>query len=256
MLPDCSYCIKPSVYCFPHHIHRDTAIPSAYDLRNVDGKSYVTSIKNQNPWGTCWAHAAIGAMESNYLKKGGDTLDLSEMHLAYFTYINADKTKAFDQNYSVSRVLDEGGNSYYPAALYSRLDGPVLESEVPYPTTPSKNTPESYTRVLRLREVYYLNFSNINVNVSDTQRNIVKRRIMDTGAVVANYYDDDNGYSTDEKSYYYKTSTSRLIPEWMAHGSSKTLGALVSLTMATCGYLTQTILTKARRSSSKALTPP
>ena len=191
---------------YPHGRNKDTVIPSTYDLRNVNGKSYVTSIKNQNPWGTCWAHSAIGAMESNYLMKGGDSLDLSEMHLAYFTFINSDKTKTFDRLYSVSRVLDEGGNSFYPAAIYSRLDGPVLESEVPYPTTPSSSTPESYTRVLRLREVYYLNFSNLNVNGSDTERNIVKRRIMDTGSVVANYYDDDNGYSTDWKSYYYPSS--------------------------------------------------
>ena len=64
--------------------NKDGEIPSTYDLRSVGGKSYVTSIKNQNPYGTCWAHAAIGAMESNFLMQGGDILDLSEMHLAYF----------------------------------------------------------------------------------------------------------------------------------------------------------------------------
>ena len=198
--------------------NKDGEIPSTYDLRSVGGKSYVTSIKNQNPYGTCWAHAAIGAMESNFLMQGGDILDLSEMHLAYFTFINADKSKAFDnitlngRNYrseSLSSLLDEGGHSFFPAALYSRLDGPVLESEVPYPARPSSNNPADYTRVLRLREVYYLNFENaiVNVNASETQRNIVKRRIMNTGAVVANYWDADEGYSSNMHAYYRRSSS-------------------------------------------------
>ena len=183
-------------------------IPSTYDLRNVNGTSYVTSLKNQNPYGTCWAHAAIGAMESNFMKNGGAALDLSEMHLAYFTYINnSDRAKAFDRSLSEANVLDEGGNSFYPAALYSRLDGPVPESELPYPDTPTKSGPEGYTRVLRLRDVYYLNFGSFNVNTNSTQRNIVKSRIMDSGAVVANYYDDDNAYASDGKSYYRRSSS-------------------------------------------------
>lgn len=196
--------------------------PSKYDLRSVNGKSYVTPIKNQNPYGTCWAHAAIGAMESNFLMQGGTELDLSEMHLAWFTYINADKSKAFDnitwnnkasdqasapRNYgseSKTQILNEGGNSFYPAALYGRLDGPVLESALAYPNTPAYNKPESYTRMLRLREVYYLAFTagDVNVNENDTQRTIVKNRVMENGAVVVNYNDQDSGYNSTRTAYF------------------------------------------------------
>lgn len=31
---------------------------------------YITSIKNQNPYGTCWAHAAMASAEADLWKKG------------------------------------------------------------------------------------------------------------------------------------------------------------------------------------------
>ena len=70
-----------------------TEYPSSYDLRNVDGKSYVTHVKFQNPFGTCWGFAAIAAAESSLLGSGlagedgydVNTFDLSEKHLTYFS---------------------------------------------------------------------------------------------------------------------------------------------------------------------------
>ncbi len=185
---------------------QDITPPSKYDLRNVDGKSYVTSVKNQNPYGTCWAFASIGAMESNYLMQGlGSDIDLSEMHLAWFTFKNSDKSKAFKNitATTLSGVL-QGGHSFYPTALYSRLDGPVLDSEVPYSTAPSASTPDSYTRVLRLRDVYYLSFSNddYEINASSSNRNIIKRRIMQVGGVAGSYYNNDSAYTTDKDGGY------------------------------------------------------
>ncbi len=62
--------------------------PDAFDLRNVDGKSYITPVKIQNPYGTCWGFAAIASAESSILASGladPETLDLSEKHLAYFS---------------------------------------------------------------------------------------------------------------------------------------------------------------------------
>ena len=57
-------------------------LPASYDLRDYQ---LSTSVKNQDPLGTCWTFAATAAVESNYLLKTGVAPDFSEKHLAYFT---------------------------------------------------------------------------------------------------------------------------------------------------------------------------
>ena len=53
--------------------------PERYDMRE---EGLLTPIKSQGGYGTCWAFAAMGAMESWIKKSEGVTLDLSENHLA------------------------------------------------------------------------------------------------------------------------------------------------------------------------------
>ena len=179
--------------------NKAVTIPDTYDLRNINGTSLVTSIKSQLPYGSCWAFASIGAMESNFLKQGYSALDLSEMHLAWYTFRDSNKSKSFENLYSESfeDVLGHGGNSLFPTAMFSRLEGPVLESDVPYGKNkqPSGAGAGSYTRVLRLRDVFYLAISANNINASASARNQVKQRILENGSVVANYYNDNSLYN-------------------------------------------------------------
>ena len=199
----------------PYPNRKASTLPEAFDLRNVDGKSYVTSVKNQNPYGTCWAHAALGAMESNMLMQDLGTYDLSEMHIAWYAFRGNDKSAAFYNMHSSSfaTVMAHGGNSFYPAAVFTRLSGPANESEVPYGQNkqPTAGSPDDYTRAARVREIYYLCMgSEPNVNASASARDIIKRRIMETGAVVANYYSNNAGYYKSPSAgtnYYYNSST-------------------------------------------------
>lgn len=65
-------------------------LPEKFDLRDVDGTSYVTPVKNQGPWGACWAFAPVSALESNLIMQGVGSadpaapnyMDLSELFVA------------------------------------------------------------------------------------------------------------------------------------------------------------------------------
>ena len=65
-----------------------SSLPSAYS--SVD--QFITPVRNQNPQGTCWAFALTAVVEASMLRSGmvpsssKDTFDLSERHLAYFTF--------------------------------------------------------------------------------------------------------------------------------------------------------------------------
>ena len=80
---------------------RNRPIPESFDLRSVDtdgdgqgDRCFVTPIRLQNPFGTCWGFAAIAAAEISILghnmkedKDAWKTLNLSEKQLAYFTNV-------------------------------------------------------------------------------------------------------------------------------------------------------------------------
>lgn len=60
--------------------------PSAWDWRNVNGKSYVTRIRDQGNCGSCVAFGVIAVLESNLrvaLRSPDLNIDLSEAHLFY-----------------------------------------------------------------------------------------------------------------------------------------------------------------------------
>ncbi|GAI05457.1 unnamed protein product, partial [marine sediment metagenome] len=57
-------------------------LPSSFDWRDT-GK--VTSVKDQNPCGTCWVHGTLAAVESKVLIEESTTYDFSEQNLACCT---------------------------------------------------------------------------------------------------------------------------------------------------------------------------
>jgi hypothetical protein len=46
-------------------------LPASFDLRNIDGHSYIGPVHDQGSWGVCYAYAALAAAESTYNRATG-----------------------------------------------------------------------------------------------------------------------------------------------------------------------------------------
>ena len=99
-------------------------LPSKFDLRDVDGKNYVTPFKNQGSEGLCWAYATNATIESHLLKVNNKEYDetasiISEQQLDYATASNG--TEIDNHIYVNKRELSSGGN--FADAEKVMLDG-------------------------------------------------------------------------------------------------------------------------------------
>ena len=116
---------------------RAAAYPSYY---NAADQGYVTSVKNQEPYGMCWAFGMAAIMESSLLAQNKGTYDLSEEHLSYF-FSNRQNDPLGNTANDINSVLGNyhniGGNDYLAAVFLSTWSGMTTETDVPFPTDSS-----------------------------------------------------------------------------------------------------------------------
>ncbi|MBQ7186056.1 MAG: hypothetical protein IJR91_00320 [Ruminococcus sp.] len=133
----------------------EQTFPEAFDLRNVDGVNYVTPVKSQGPWLTCWGFAAAAACETSILyelrnKQGveipAEELDISELQLAWFSHKPLPDPNVYyptqggeggnslniDMSDHDRYTLNAGGQSFTATSVLAMGIGPISESEVPY----------------------------------------------------------------------------------------------------------------------------
>ena len=158
-------------------------LPSRFDLRNVDGISYVSLVKSQQG-GTCWTHGTMASMESNLMRTGTwDSIDefygpdLAEYHLDWWNGFNLFFNQDLGYYSSAGLAVHMGGDYRVASAYFSRGDGAVLNDDAPTYKYASPRRDTSYTHYYpRTIEWYQLKDDLSNID-------LIKQKIMDHGAV-------------------------------------------------------------------------
>lgn len=128
----------------PHVARAEDDFPATFDLRD---RGVVTPVKQQNPWGSCWAFAATAATETSILSKLGQTyadtgFDLSERYLSWYVArpvtegISASQVgeglNVYNQDVGPNHIFNFGGREECAATLYAQGIGPMPEDDYPY----------------------------------------------------------------------------------------------------------------------------
>ena len=158
-------------------------LPMQFDLRNVEGISYVSLVRQQQG-GTCWTHGTMASIESNMMMTGlWDAAedfagpDLSEYHLDWWNGFNLFFNEDFGFYPSQGLAVHMGGDYRVATAYLSRGDGAVLNEDAPTYKSAAPRRDTSYTYIYpRTVEWYQLEDDLSNID-------FLKQKIMDHGAV-------------------------------------------------------------------------
>ena len=110
----------------------------------------ITSIKNQNQSGTCWAFSSLSFFESELLRMGKGEFDLCEMYLAHKTY--EDRAKASVRMHG--DISFSQGGSFYDAVYCMKHYGMIPQDAMPQPGTLYGDTLPNHNELFNIAEAY------------------------------------------------------------------------------------------------------
>jgi aminopeptidase C len=122
----------------------------------------ITSIKNQNRSGTCWAFSSLSFFESELLRMGKGEYDLCEMYLAHKTY--EDRAKASVRMHG--DISFSQGGSFYDAVYCMKNYGMIPQDAMPQPGTLYGDTLPNHNELFTIAEAY------VNAIAKGTQKQL------------------------------------------------------------------------------------
>ena len=188
-------------------------------------KDYLTAVRDQNPYGSCWAHSAMCLAETSYVMESGvapESLDYNEYHHVWYAYHEAKDELGLlggDRNYNntTKNDLDGGGNLLVSLAMLSAWTGASDATEEEYNAEDilyyeanslnGAKEPEAFfawTDAAHMENGYILTMPSVDYpEYWEMDMKIVKQAVMDYGAVGMSYF----AYHTEpfyvENAYQY-----------------------------------------------------
>lgn len=151
-----------------------TVIPAKYDLRK---RQRVSGVRNQGYYGTCWAFAATGAMESALLPEKKEVFSVDHMSMS-----NSFKVDQYD-----------GGEYTMGMAYLAAWQGPVYEKDDPYGDDKTNKKLKPVAHVQQMRIIDGKDFEGI------------KTAVFKYGGVQSSLY--SNLKSSSPSSMYYDSKS-------------------------------------------------
>jgi len=193
----------------------DESLPSAYTVP-------LSEIKDQRQYGTCWTFATMASAESTYFDRTGRNLDLSELHLAFYSYHNVGypdpleliTNDGLDLPAEDKNLFQHGGNYYISVGMLSSGVGFAYEDDLRYSLLDNKNytlerfeeeiMPEGEAENCYGETDYYL----VNADFySPYDLQSIKEALYHHGAAAMSYYaigtiGSNKYYNADKVAYY------------------------------------------------------